>query len=119
MADSRIAPWKKRAKYRNVKTVVDGITFDSKREAAHYGALKALEAAGEISCLRLQVPFVLADAVVLDGRKRPARKYVADFVYRRKDGSLAVVDVKGMKTDVYTLKRHLMASIYGIEVQEI
>lgn len=49
--------------------------------------------------------------------ERPV-KYIADFVYE-KDGKTVVEDAKGMKTDVYKIKRKLMLSIYGIRIQEV
>ena len=49
-------------KFNARKTVVDGITFDSKKEANRYRELKLLERAGKICCLRLQVPFELIPA---------------------------------------------------------
>lgn len=49
-------------KFNARKAVVDGITFDSKKEANRYRDLKLLEKAGEICCLRLQVPFELIPA---------------------------------------------------------
>jgi hypothetical protein len=94
-------------KYNNTKTVVDGITFDSKKEAKRYGELKLLESAGKISALKLQVVFVLSPSVVIAKRKRPALKYVADFTYIE-NGSHVIEDCKGMLTPVYRLKRHLM-----------
>lgn len=104
-------------KYRNVPVVVDGIRFASKREAARYGELKLLERAGEVTDLTLQTPFVLAPAVKLQGRRRPALVFLADFVYRR-GGQLVVEDCKGFRTEVYRVKRHLMATVHGIEILE-
>lgn len=46
-------------KYGNIKTVIDGIKFDSKRESERYLELKLLEKAGEISDLKLQPRFIL------------------------------------------------------------
>lgn len=105
-------------KYGAKKCVVDGYTFDSQREARRYGELKLLEQAGDISGLALQVPFVLASAIKLDGRRKPALRYYADFAYLEK-GALVVEDVKGVRTPVYKIKRHLMATVHGIEVEEI
>lgn len=105
-------------KYRNKKTELDGITFDSQAEARHYALLKIRERAGEISELKTQVKFVLADSVRLYGRKRPAVTYVADFTYIE-DGKLIVADVKGMRTPLYILKRHLLMATHGIEILEV
>lgn len=106
------------SKYRNCKTIVDGITFDSKAEARRYGELKLLLKAGAITDLIPQAPFELVPSVVLGNRKRPAIKYKADFVYTE-NGHKVVEDVKGMKTAVYSLKKHLMKHVHGIEIREI
>ena len=100
-------------KYPNKKVVVDGITFDSKKEAGRYRELKMLERAGAISDLRLQVPFELIPKQ--NGER--ACLYKADFVYI-KDGKMVVEDTKGIKTDVYKIKRKLMLYRYGIKITE-
>lgn len=117
-------------KYRNKKTVVDGIVFDSLKEARRYGVLKALEKTGEISGLRRQVEFLLIpeqrepDTIGARGGvhrgKLLERKvcYYADFVYVR-DGEVVVEDAKGIRTHDYTIKRKLMLYIHGIRVQEV
>ena len=104
-------------KYGNKKTEVDGITFDSQAEARRYKALKLLERAGEIQALELQPVYEIVPSVTLYGRKRPAVKYKADFRYIEK-GETVVEDVKGMRTPVYNLKRHLMKAVHGIEIRE-
>ncbi len=94
------------------------MTFDSKREWQRYLELRTLERAGEISELRRQVDFELAPAVVIKGRKRPALRYRADFVYREKGATEGTVeDVKGKETEGYRIKRHLMA-VKGIQIKE-
>lgn len=118
VADARLAPWKKRAKYRNVKTEVDGLKFDSKKEAKRWIELKQLLDAGRISNLMRQVMFQLVPQVVLDGRKQQPVKYVADFQYQLGD-QIIVEDVKGFKTPEYRMKRKMMKAFLGIEVQEI
>ena len=100
-------------KYHNRKTSVDGIRFDSKKEAKRYLELKILEKAGAIKDLRRQVPYVLINK----SRYGRAIKYVADFVYYE-DNKLVVEDVKGVRTPVYKLKKRLMAERFGIEVKE-
>lgn len=118
VADARLAPWKKRAKYRNVKTEVDGLKFDSKKEAKRWIELKQLLDAGRISNLMRQVMFQLVPQVVLDGRKQQPVKYVADFQYQLGD-QIVVEDVKGFKTPEYRMKRKMMKAFLNIEVQEI
>ena len=107
-------------KYLNKTAVVDGIKFDSKREARRYGQLKLLARTGQITDLRLQVPFILAPSVkyAKATRAKPALKYTADFVYTA-DGRQVVEDAKGVKTEAYVVRKHLMMSVHGIEIQEV
>lgn len=108
-------------KYGNMKTEIDGITFASKHEAQRFAELKLLERAGEISDLQLQRVFTLIGAQRdKDGKviERPC-KYIADFAYKDQSGKLIVEDAKGLRTDVYRIKKKLMLSIYGIRIQEV
>lgn len=104
-------------KYHAKKTVVDGIEFDSAKEAKRYTKLRALEDAGKIQGLRLQVPFELLPSFECDGVKYRGMKYVADFVYYR-DGKVVVEDCKGFKTAEYKMKKKLMAYINHINIEE-
>ena len=102
------------SKYKNVKTIIDGIAFDSKKEAARYGELMLLAKAGAIQDLRLQVPFEL---IPKQAGER-AVKYIADFVYTE-NGETVVEDVKGVRTDVYRLKKKLMLKVHGLRIKEV
>ena len=106
------------SKYKNKKTVVDGITFDSKKEASRYLELKKLKDAGFIDELELQVKFVLIPKQ--EGERECS--YIADFVYKDKQtGETIVEDVKPSpryKTDVYKIKKKLMLFVYNIKVKE-
>jgi hypothetical protein len=111
----------KPSKYRNQKVTVDGFTFDSAKESRRYSELLALQRAGKISNLELQVPFILAPPVVMNGRKKPALRYMADFVYDE-GGKQVVEDVKSAATrklPVFRVKAHLMLSVHGIEIKEV
>lgn len=125
----------KRSKYGNRKTVVNGIEFDSQKEARRYQELRLLEQIGKISNLRLQVKYVLIPTqraasfeVYKSGPQKGQRKpgkvlenecaYIADFVYTQ-DGSEVVEDAKGMRTAVYRIKRKLMLERYGIQIREV
>ena len=78
-----------------------------------------LQGAGMISGLRRQVGFELAPGVVINGRRRPALKYIADFVYLEVGSTRETIeDVKGKVTEGYRIKRHLMASL-GFVIKEI
>lgn len=100
----------RRSKYGNVKTLHDGIKFDSAKEARRYAELKLMERAGEISDLKLQVTYKLPVNGV------HVCSYRADFVYFTKAGEMIVEDVKGHITDEFKIKRNLMRAVHGIEV---
>lgn len=108
-------------KYRNQRvTDAEGAKFDSKAEHRHWQRLQMLLKAGKIMKLERQVAFELAPPVVLQGRKKTALRYLADFVYvDATTGERVVEDVKGAVTDVWRIKKHLMMSVHGIEVREI
>lgn len=109
--------WSGRSKYHAKKTCVDGIVFDSKREADRYIVLKSMEEDGTIEDLRRQVRYELVPAFDVDGRHYRPVYYVADFVYRE-GGHEVIEDVKGMMTDIYKLKRKLFARRYGMSIKE-
>lgn len=101
-------------KYRAKKTVVDGITFDSKREAARYKELRTLLRAGQIQDLRMQVKYPLVVNGVKIGR------YTSDFNYIE-NGAEVVEDVKSPATKKardYVLRKKLMLAIHGISIRE-
>ena len=99
----------KKSKYGNVKTKVDDILFDSKKEANRYCQLKLLAKAGTISELELQPKFDL----VVNGFK--ICTYIADFRYI-KDNKIIIEDVKGVQTQEFKLKKKLMKAVHGIDV---
>lgn len=108
-------------KYRNKKTKVGDVTFDSKREAERWGQLCLLQRAGRISGLRCQVSFVLAPSVKFAGARaaKPAIRFVADFEYIE-NGARVVEDVKSAPTaklPAFQMKRHLMKHLHGIDVR--
>jgi hypothetical protein len=105
-------------KYGNRKVSVNGIKFDSIREAQRYSDLLLLQRAGEISDLRIQVPFELVPKQK-DSKGHVIReiRYIADFVYIEK-GKCIVEDAKGFKTKEYQLKKKLMKYFHNIEIKE-
>lgn len=107
------------SKYKSKKTVVNGIVFDSRREAKRYSELLLLERAGVIKNLELQKSFELIPSQKINGKvvERPC-KYIADFVYEE-NGKIVVEDTKGMRTDKYIIKRKLMLYKYGIQIKEV
>lgn len=107
------------SKYNSRKTVVDGITFDSAKEAQRYRELTLLEKAGVISGLTRQQAFTLLPNQKIDGKVvERAVKYVADFCYYR-DGEYIVEDTKGFRTADYIIKRKLMLYTQGIQIKEV
>lgn len=105
------------SKYRAKKTVVDGIEFDSAKEAKRYVKLRDMQEAGKIQGLCLQVPYEIIPSFECDGVKYRGMKYIADFVYYR-DGKQVVEDCKGFKTAEYKLKKKLMAYINHVNIEE-
>lgn len=107
-------------KYKNKKVEIDGILFDSKREANRYAELKLMERAGLISDLQLQRKFPLIPGQYIDGKcvEREVN-YKADFYYRDKNGTQIVEDTKGFKTPEYIIKRKLMLHVHNIRIREV
>lgn len=130
--------WQRTAKtnkYNAKKVSVDGIEFDSKKEAKRYQELLLLQKAGEIYMLERQKVYELLPAQrepdtvgkrggVIKGKLlERAVEYVADFVYTDKNGKTVVEDVKGFREGgayaVFVLKRKLMLYRYGIKIKEV
>ena len=101
------------SKYNAHKTTIDGITFDSKKEADYYCYLKLLKRAGEIKDFELQPEFVLQD-----GYRDAAGKWVRPIIYRADfrvtyaDGREVVIDTKGCRTQVYAMKKKMLLKRY-------
>ena len=125
-------------KYKSRKIIVDGIKFDSKKEAARYKELKMLERAGIIQDLQRQVKYVLIPAqyepsgeIYTKGKEKGKPKkgklierecaYYADFVYTA-NGKTVVEDVKGYRDgqayNLFTIKRKLMLYVHNIKIKE-
>ena len=118
---NRIAGGLSVSKYGNRKTTVDGVTYDSAKEARRGAELRLMERAGLISNLCAQVKYVLIPAQKRNGKViERAATYTADFVYTE-NGQTVVEDVKSpaTRTDVYRLKKKLMLWEFGIEVKEV
>lgn len=121
-----------RSKYGNKKVKCGNKTLDSKHERRRYYTLQMLEKAGEISDLRLQVPFEVIPAIYetvevqLKTKVKRVQKciqrathYIADFVYKDKDGNEVVEDAKGFRTKEYLLKKKMMRAFLGITIKEV
>lgn len=118
------------SKYRNKKVTLNGVTYDSKKEAKRHQELLLLEKSGAIRDLKRQVKYVLiptqreADTVGARGGIKKGRvielecSYIADFVYTE-DGRTVVEDTKGYRTKDYILKRKMMLFFHSIKIKEI
>jgi len=104
-------------KYRNKKVTLDGMTFDSKAECRRYQELQILARAGHITDLSRQASFILAPGAIVGGKAKRALIYRADFVYQdSKSGARIVEDCKGVMTQAFRIKQHLMKTVLGIDV---
>lgn len=102
----------KRLKYGNRRVEVDGIRFDSQKEARYYEELMLRYRAGDLKLVLLQVPFILPGPV----------RYYADFLTIDNDGRFEVIDVKSeatRKNRVYINKKKQMKAVWGIEIKEV
>lgn len=107
--------WLKESKYHNRKVTVDGITFDSVKEASRWQELRMLERAGEITGLVRQQKIELIPKTKL----YRACFYVCDFIYfDKRENKTIYEDVKGVRTKEYLLKRKLLYWRHGIEIKE-
>lgn len=97
-------------KYKNDITYIDGIRFASQKEARHYIYLKSLQQQGSIRNLQLQtvLPFQINDKTIF--------RYKPDFEYDDASGH-HIVDVKGMQTPVFRLKKKLIEAQYQCTIE--
>ena len=113
----------KQNKYRNKKVVIDGIKFDSKKEAIRYQELKLMEDTDYIKDLELQKKFELIPKYEINGRKVRAMNYICDFYYFDiLNNKYVVEDVKPSKnfqTEVYKIKKKIFMYKYKKEITEI
>jgi len=102
-------------KYHNKRVTVDGITFQSVKEASRWQELRMLERAGEITGLVRQQKIELIPKTKL----YRACYYVCDFIYfDKRENKTIYEDVKGVRTKEYLLKRKLLYWRHGIEIKE-
>jgi len=113
-------------KYGNHAVRVDGILFDSQREAARYQELKVLAAAGLISSIEIHpgFPLIVKELHRFDGPEilHTVGMYHADFKYRdHRTSSWVVEDVKSKptKTEAYKLRKRIVEAVHGITIVEV
>ena len=97
------------SKHKNVRTMSGGIKFHSKLEAAYFEQLQQRQLARDIRWFCRQPRFVLPGGV----------EYLADFIVVENDGRVRVIDCKGQRTYVYSVKAKQVKAIYGIEIEEV
>ena len=110
-----------RNKYGNTKTEVNGIKYDSKKEAERSIELEQLEKLGKIKNLERQKKYILQPSFKFLGKTIREISYVADFVYEE-NSKVIVEDVKSPITranPVYKLKKKMMMYVHGIEIVEV
>ncbi len=98
-----------RHKYNAKITEVDGRKFASKKEARYYRELLIRQSSGEIIFFLMRVPFHLPGNV----------KYVCDFQEFYSDGTIHFVDVKGVETDMFKLKKKQVEAIYPVKIEVV
>lgn len=97
----------KKHKYNAKATVVDGIRFDSKKEAEYYVELKLRVSQGEVKFFLRQVPIHLTGGV----------RFIIDFQEFHADGTVHFVDVKGVQTAVFKIKKTQAEALYPITIE--
>ena len=112
-------------KYHARKCTVDGIQFDSRREAERYRELQILKRAGLIRNLERQPEFLILVSTLYGTSPRPlvrVGRYRADFRYVDTDtGQLVIEDAKSpaTRTTAYRLRKRLVEAIHGVTIREV
>jgi len=118
LKDGKVVNKTKSSKFNNVKSEIDGHTFDSNKEAEFYGSLKIKKNAGLIKDFSMQVQYdILVNNIHI-------AYYYLDFKIENNDGSFEYIDIKGkdkksnkfIKTGVFALKKRLVEAIYQIKI---
>ena len=99
-------------KFKNKKTEIDGIKFDSEMESHYYLYLKELKEEGVVVDFELQPSFILQEGFIKDGKKIRPITYQADFNVTYIDEHIEVIDVKGKMTEEFKLKRKMLLYKY-------
>ena len=107
-----------RSKYHAYKAVVDGIQFDSLNESRYYVFIKQVRdnhqetEHGKLLSFDMQVPYTIVPSYIKEGHRVRKMEYLADFVLHYEDGTERVIDVKGIETDVFKLKKKFVEYVY-------
>lgn len=104
------------SKYHNQRTMYNGTSFMSKREADYAKTLDTLKRAKDpkyrVASYEMQVPFQI------ESNNIKICKYLCDFKVLYADGHIEIIDVKGFLNEVYRLKKKLVEAQYGIKIIE-
>lgn len=113
--------YKKINKYHNKKVEYNGILFDSKKEMRRYKELELLESTDYIGYLELQKKFLLQEGYInAKGKKIRPIYYIADFYYYDYlENKWVVEDIKGIRTEVYKIKKKLFEYKYNLTIDEL
>lgn len=95
---------KRKNKFGNKKIEFDGKKFDSIEEHKYYLHLLSLKRAGDITGIVFQPKYILQESFKLEGVTRRAITYTADYLITYPDGTSDVIDVKGVRTEVFNIK---------------
>ena len=109
------------SKYNAKKVEVDGIKFDSKAEGEFYLHLKQQVAERKILGFERQKRILLQEGFSVEGGKGKIRPifYVVDFIVTENDGTITYIDVKGVETDVFKLKKKLFMKRYNTALMKV
>jgi hypothetical protein len=94
---------------KKAKRHCNGILFASVKEMEYYKDLQLLIKGGELKFFLRQVPFDLPGGV----------KYKVDFVEFHPDGSVRFIDVKGIETDMFKVKKRQVESLYPVKIETV
>jgi len=109
------------SKYNAKKVEIDGIKFDSKAEGEYYLHLKQQVTERQILGFERQKRMLLQEGFSVEGVKGKIRPifYVVDFIVTENDGTLTYIDVKGVETDVFKLKKKLFMKRYNTALMKV
>lgn len=109
------------SKYNAKKVEIDGIKFDSKAEGEFYLHLKKQVTERQILGFERQKRMLLQEGFSVEGVKGKIRPifYVVDFIVTENDGTITYIDVKGVETDVFKLKKKLFMKRYNTALLKV
>lgn len=109
--------YRNNSKFGNVKTTIGGVTFDSKLESRYYLHLEEELKKGNIAHYKIQPRYELVPSYKIGSRSVRKLEYVADFMVLHHNSDVEVIDVKGVETDVFKIKRKMFEYKYGKEIK--